>query len=137
MLPVDSIYGYAEYSNLLYDHKLQQAGIASKASECIATQPQLPFLTMKHQKDNFVLINASAPKKQRQKASINYGQLINFGTTPLGLGSGSGSDSLRYSLPRDENQSSPMLGSPWTPLRRFKTWHPSTLGPGPEPERTS
>ncbi|KAH9956053.1 hypothetical protein BGW80DRAFT_1257909 [Lactifluus volemus] len=74
---------------------------------------------MKHPNDAFVFVNANSPKKRRRKTSINYGELLSFGSIP------SGSDSLKSSRTQDENQPHPMLGSPWVPTPRFKTWDPS------------
>jgi hypothetical protein len=76
---------------------------------------------MKRPNDAFVLVNANSPKKRRRKTSINYGELLSFGNIP------SGSDSLKSSRTQDENQPHPMLGSPWVPTPRFKTWDPSKI----------
>ena len=101
----------------------------------------LPFhslSTMKRPNDVFVYVNGNSLKKRRRRKApiyqaINYGQILDFGSTPSGSGSRSGSDNPRSSHTGDENQSFLVLGSPWVPPLRFKAWHPSTLSPGPEP----
>lgn len=99
---------------------------------------------MKRPNDDFIILNPNSPKKRRHKKPIMHGQILGFESTPLGtpttpLGSGSGAgslDSLTTPHTPDENRAFPNLASPWmpVPLRRFKTWHPSsssTLSPGP------
>lgn len=103
--------------------------------------PFLSLFTMKRPNDGFIIVNPNSPKKRRLEKPITHGQLLSFDstpTTPSGSGSGSGSlDSPRTLHTPDENRAFPNLSSPWVPLaplRRFKTWHPSTLSPGPELE---
>ena len=80
---------------------------------------------MKRPHDAFVLVNSNSPKKRRQKRSLSHGEVLNFGSATGSTPSGSDSQNSRGASIHDENLPNPILGSPWVPLSRFKTWDPS------------
>jgi hypothetical protein len=74
---------------------------------------------MKRASDVFVSVNPNSPRKRRRKKLISYGKTIHFGST------GMASDSPRGPQTHDENLPNATLGSPWTPLPKFKIWDSS------------